>query len=183
VFAGEDVECTITFKNVARKAGERSPSPSSHYSNGTPPADRQRKVTPTHTSRPPPVTRSSSYGLGIPAHLKKGHRPAHSAGTVSRQSSVTIQEEGGAVENSAQEQVRQKHGRSLSIISMGADGAAGGGEQARNVSEGAWKAARAHGRTSSLQIVPRRGSKGSASPFIGMLSRRLFSRSGLLTPN
>jgi hypothetical protein len=162
VFAGEDVECTITFKNIARENGERSPS-RSPQNNG---ASSQRKVTPIQTTnRPPPASRNSSYGPNIPAHLKKGHRATLSAAS-SRQSSATLQE-GRVVENIVAEPPTQKHGRSLSIISMGTDGTSGGGEQARNVSEGAWKAARAHGRTSSLQTVPRRGSKGSISPFVG----------------
>lgn len=81
----------------------------------------------------------------------------------SRQSSATLQE-GRVKEN---EPPKQKHGRSLSIISMGTEGTSGGGDQVRNVSEGAWKAARAHGRTSSLHVVPRRGSKGGNSPYVG----------------
>jgi hypothetical protein len=162
VFAGEDVECTITFKNIALENGERSPS-RSPQNNG---ASSQRKVTPIQTTnRPPPASRNSSYGPNIPAHLKKGHHATLSAAS-SRQSSATLQE-GRVADNNVTEPAKQKHGRSLSIISMGTDGTSGGGEQARNVSEGAWKAARAHGRTSSLQTVPRRGSKGSISPFVG----------------
>lgn len=162
VFAGEDVECTITFKNVAQENGERSPS-RSPQNNG---ASNQRKVTPIQTTnRPTPASRSSSYGPNIPAHLKKGHRGTHSAAS-SRQSSATLQE-GKVVESNVAEPPNQRHGRSLSIISMSQEGASGGGEPVRNVSEGVWKATRAHGRTASLQTVPRRGSRGSNSPFVG----------------
>lgn len=56
---------------------------------------------------------------------------------------------------------------------MGTEGLSGGGDPVRNVSEGAWKATRAHGRTSSLQFVPRRGSKGSNSPYVGGKSLNL----------
>lgn len=162
VFAGEDVECTVTFKNIARENGERSPS-RSPQNNG---ASSQRKVTPIQSSNRPQLgSRNSSYGPNIPAHLKKGHRATHSAAS-SRQSSATLQE-GRVAENNVAEPPRQKHGRSLSIVSMGTEGTAGGGEQVRNVPEGTWKATRAHGRTSSLQTVPRRGSKGSISPFVG----------------
>src|ERR1700712_2236572 len=94
VFAGEDVECTVTFKNTARENGERSPS-RSPKNNG---ASSQRKVTPIQTSnRPQPGSRNSSYGPNIPAHLKKGHLATHSAAS-SRQSSATLQE-GRVAEN------------------------------------------------------------------------------------
>ncbi|RDI82244.1 hypothetical protein Vi05172_g7899 [Venturia inaequalis] len=162
VFAGEDVECTITFKNIARENNERS-MVGTTQNNG--PAS-QRKVTPiTTTNRPPPATRNSSYGPNIPAHLKKGHRATLSAAS-SRQTGATLQE-GRVAESNVAVLPKQKHGKSLSIISMGMEGLSGGGEPARNVSEGAWKAIRAHGRTSSLQVVPRRGSKGSNSYSVG----------------
>lgn len=162
VFAGEDVECTITFKNIARENNERSLVGTSQ-NNG--PAS-QRKVTPiTTTNRPPPATRNSSYGPNIPAHLKKGHRATLSAAS-SRQTGATLQE-GRVAESNVAVLPKQKHGKSLSIISMGMEGLSGGGEPARNVSEGTWKAIRAHGRTSSLQVVPRRGSKGSNSYSVG----------------
>ncbi|QDS74055.1 hypothetical protein FKW77_009298 [Venturia effusa] len=159
VFSGEDVECTITFKNIARENGERSPARSLQNHGQA----SQRKVPAVQTAnRPLPASQNPSYGPNIPAHLKKGHRATLSTAS-SRQSYATLQE-GMVKEN---EPLKQKNGRSLSITSAGTEGTSGGGEPTRNVSEGAWKSVRAHGRTSSLQVVPRRGSRGSNSPHVG----------------
>ncbi|TLD14825.1 Rgp1-domain-containing protein [Venturia nashicola] len=105
VFSGEDVECTITFKNVAREHNETSPA-RSPQNNGLP---SQRKVTPLqNTNRPPPASRNSPYGPSIPTHLKKGHKATLSAAT-SRQSSATLQD-GRATESSVAALPKQNHG-------------------------------------------------------------------------
>jgi hypothetical protein len=165
VFAGEDVECTITFKNTAREPGsERSPSRSPV---GLHPPDRQRRITPIQTNTRPSISRNSSFGPNIPAHLKRGHRPTHSLGAPPRLSN-------GPLPETQLGDDEAKHGRKLSIISMGTDTAAGGGEQGRMGHEQAWKSARGHGRSSSLQTVPRRG---KASPFIGTYTKIIVKSS------
>ncbi|KAF2432092.1 Rgp1-domain-containing protein [Tothia fuscella] len=129
VFAGEDIECTITFTNT-------SPDPSNDHQNSHNSEhhgeSRSRKVTPVASKTP--ASRKSSYGPNVPAHL----RP------------TTIG--------------RPKHGRSLSIISMGTDdGGGGGGEGGRIAQDGAWKSGLSHSRASSVQHIPRRGSVSFSS--------------------
>jgi hypothetical protein len=159
VFAGEDVECIITFKNTAPEIGpELSPARSPLY-NGGPSGDRQRKITPIQGGPKPPISRHSSYGPNVPPHMRRPHhRPSLSLGnSSSRQAS-------GELDGPPPSRPKN-HGRSLSIISMGTDTTAGAGDQGKGVLEGGWKSGLSHSRASSGQ-VPRRG--GGISPYIGM---------------
>jgi hypothetical protein len=148
VFAGEDVACTITFKNIAREQGAagRSPnrSPRSPQYNGA-----HRNVTPLQSQgRPVTSPRQSSYGAGpnIPPHLRKGgHRVTNSVGRVE-----------GALEGGS----TPRHGRSLSILSMGTDAGTVVSVPSRGGHEGAGRGGRGHERTISVQTAPQRGSGG-----------------------
>ncbi|EOA91039.1 uncharacterized protein SETTUDRAFT_125481 [Exserohilum turcica Et28A] len=77
VFAGEDIECTITFKNVAAPDG-------AHKQNGfATPSERQRKLPPVHSSTRPSVSPKSSFTSQQPPAHVHGHRPALSLYTPS----------------------------------------------------------------------------------------------------
>ena len=127
VFAGEDIECTITFKNTALAHGhDRSPT---RKANGfAPGGERQRKLPPVHSSTRPSVSRNSSFtSLGAPPHHLRGHRPALSVQTASSIGDHTRspQTPAAAFHNgSATPTHKHAHGRSLSIISLGTDAAA-----------------------------------------------------------
>lgn len=150
MFAGEDIECTITFRNVAiPEGGDRSPA---RKQNGfAPTGERQRKLPPVQSSTRPSASRHSSFASQIPPPNTRGHRPALSLNTPTtageRRSPVLPS---GAFGNSSS---GQRHGRSLSIISMGTDATvdANRGASPRRPSRG-------HGRSGSLQIVPGRPS-------------------------
>ncbi|KAF1962969.1 Rgp1-domain-containing protein [Byssothecium circinans] len=82
VFAGEDIECTITFKNIALPNGSDR-SPIRKVNGFAPGGERQRKLPPVHSSTRPSISRNSSFiSQGPPSHLR-GHRPAQSLHTPS----------------------------------------------------------------------------------------------------
>ncbi|KAJ4297485.1 Golgi membrane exchange factor (Ric1p-Rgp1p) subunit [Kalmusia sp. IMI 367209] len=158
VFAGEDIECTITFKNIAPPEG-RDKSPIRKANGFAPGGERQRKLPPVHSSTRPSVSRNSSFtSLGPPQHLR-GYRPALSVQTGSsigdRRSPIP---HGGAFNNgSATPKYKHGHGKSLSIISLGTDAAT---EVSHERSASARRPARGHGRSASLQVV-----SGRPGPF------------------
>jgi hypothetical protein len=151
VFAGEDVECIITFKNVAIPQG-RDRSPVRKQNGFAPGGERQRKLPPVHSSTRPTVSRNSSYTTAQkPPPNLRGHRPALSLNTPSfagdRRSPAPSS---GAIGNNTS---GQKHGRSLSIMSLGTDA---GTETSRDRATAPGRPIRGHARSGSLQIVPGR---------------------------
>lgn len=162
VFAGEDVECTITFKNTALPEG-RDKSPIRKTNGFAPGGERQRKLPPVHSSTRPSISRNSSFtSLGPPQNLR-GHRPALSVQTASsigdRNRSPNLQS-GPFNNGSATPKHKHGHGKSLSIISLGTDAATELSHE-RSAST-ARRPTRGHGRSASLQVVP-----GRPSPFPG----------------
>lgn len=153
VFAGEDVQCTITFKNVANPEG-RDPSPARKHNGFAPGGERQRKLPPVHSFTRPSISRNSSFVSNIPGspHLR-GHRPAQSlhASSVAGDARSPISP-GGAFGNNGR---GHKHGRSISIISLGTDAAVGG---SHNGSVTPTRPNRGHGRSASMQVMPNRPS-------------------------
>jgi RAB6A-GEF complex partner protein 2 len=161
VFAGESVECTVTFKNVARTlAPEKSPGRS--LNGFVKPGERKT-----------PVSRSSARALASNASYTannehsqstKGHRPALSLYAPSQASVSTTQAVSPPppLTNGAPPGP-PRHGRSLSIMSMGSfpigdvNSERGGTAQTR-------RPARGHGRSASLQVSPGRR---FGSPTIG----------------
>ncbi|KAI1666840.1 Rgp1 domain containing protein [Pyrenophora tritici-repentis] len=166
VFAGEDIECTITFKNVAPLQGhDRSPTrrPNGFAMGG----ERQRKlnVPPVHSSTRPSVSRNSSFASQLPPSNVRGHGPALSLYTPSttggRASAVPPSSaHGNGNSNSngngngngnSNHASAQKHGRSVSIVSLGTDA---GTELSHDRGIPIRRPARGHGRSASLQVVP-----------------------------
>jgi hypothetical protein len=150
VFAGEDIECEITFKNIASTPTPSRTTLHPAAANGFGPgAERQRKaplsqVKPSATLSPrPAVSRGhrTTLSLNVPA---SSVRPPPISGPWNG-GPPKLAQDGGS------------HKRSVSIISIGAgesgiEDIAGHGsvnEKPRGLSRG-------HGRSASLQIVPRR---------------------------
>ncbi|KAF2460210.1 Rgp1-domain-containing protein [Lineolata rhizophorae] len=206
VFAGETVECTIRFRNVAPVPGQRrssaglahqpaprsSPIPSAplHQNGGAIApgaaaagnADRQRQT-------PPSLSRNSSFTSHAPSHhppvtattatprppqerpAGRGHRPALSLNTPANftshpRSPIPNSGVGSSGSAGAASAKGHRHGRSLSIMSLGADtprddGASQGRGSAGGIGSGRRQGKPGHGRSASLQVVPRKGS----SPF------------------
>lgn len=168
VFAGEDIECTITFKNVALPR-DRSPGPPKH--NGfAPGVERQRKRPPVHSSTRPSISRNSSFGSQIPPPHLRGHRPALSLHTpsVAGERRSPIPPNGGF--NNGTTASSHKHGRSLSIISMGTDATA---EVRHSRAASPRRPTRGHGRSASLQVMP-----GRPNSFSGTMAGSLNGSTG-----
>jgi RAB6A-GEF complex partner protein 2 len=169
VFAGEDIECTITFTNIAapsspsRSPTRRPPNGSLRTPRAAPQAavlaaERQKKLGSTTSQttagpvRPAPPSRAGSMAsqslpqqhaqVQLPSR-GKGHRPSLSVSTATPatpRSAVTV---GAGVPNS-----RHRHGRSLSIISIGTNATT-------DASRGKSGKPRGHGRSASMQVMPR----------------------------
>jgi RAB6A-GEF complex partner protein 2 len=167
VFAGENVECQITFKNVA--AVSNAPRSLSHLGslNGlTPGAGRERKSTPVQT--PASQGKSDDVQNPRPAPVSRGHRstlslnvPVGSGRSNQGPGPKTIDHKDVGTE-------QRSHKRSVSIISLGISEVPG--DEAvthHNITEGSRRPSRGHARASSLQIAPRRTSTNGTGPLTG----------------
>ncbi|KAL1792801.1 hypothetical protein ACET3X_009308 [Alternaria dauci] len=150
VFAGEDIECTITFKNVASPEG-RDGSPVRKQNGFATGGERQRKLPPVHSSTRPSVSRNSSFASQLPPSHIRGHRPALSLHTPSTAGGPRSPAPPSVIHGS--NTGTPKHGRSVSIVSLGTDAGTDGSHE-RGIP--IRRPARGHGRSASLQVVPGR---------------------------
>ena len=174
VFSGEDLECTIVFKNVAPiLRPSRGPiSPSEIASN----RQRQQNPAPLQTS-----TRSAAGPTvpisGVTPPRGRGHRP-----TVSLNAPLSNEKVPGPGSRTRDQHdiaaFGQKHRRSVSIISLG--GLVKGGEDSEGgggpgQAAAARRSGRNHVRSASLQVLPRWSANGEGGPASGLisLSRRI----------
>ncbi|TAQ89135.1 hypothetical protein B7494_g2526 [Chlorociboria aeruginascens] len=149
VFAGEDIECQITFKNIAINPAPSRTSLHPPVVNGFA-SGGQRKVPHTQTKsnailspRPLPPSRGHRSTLSLSAPIGS-RRPHPSSGSWN----------GGPSKASRE---GSTHKRSLSIISIAAsESAAGEAIDNAGLAEKPQRASRGHGRSTSLQILPRR---------------------------
>lgn len=163
VFAGEDVECTITFKNIAPVAGrERSPVRGSHPNGLSPGEERQRKLKPLHPPARPSVSRNSSFGSPVPQHAGKGHKPTLSLSGPSIPARGTSPGPSSGRKSPGLATQRSAHGRSLSIISIGSESSGYNG-QGQNAAGAGARSTHGHTRSTSMQITSRRPSDGLLS--------------------
>ncbi|KAK1459317.1 hypothetical protein CMEL01_02316 [Colletotrichum melonis] len=161
VFAGEEIKCTITFKNIARDPNQQ------RQSQRLAPVDRPRHVSPLLRGK-------SSAGLTPPNSAQtRGHRSALSLNVPVAQS----RSRAGSVPwtpshpPSALEHRGNGHKKSVSIVSIGSTSTVPDDNQSNASSVKAHRPGRGHARASSLQIVPRGAALGlgltaphSASP-------------------
>jgi hypothetical protein len=147
VFAGEEIKCTITFKNTA------STNAQPKQQNLSLQVDRSRLASPLLGRSklqagltPPPSASNSGRGHRRGA-LSLSHPPSSSR---ARSGSIQWPQTQGA------ENGRSGHGhnRSVSIISIGSTGTADDHHRRDSVGRGQ-RPHRGHARASSLQIVPR----------------------------
>ncbi|KAI9055882.1 hypothetical protein LZ554_000820 [Drepanopeziza brunnea f. sp. 'monogermtubi'] len=165
VFAGEDIQCQITFKNIASTPPPRTslhpPNP-----NGSPSADRLRKTVVSQikdsaslSPRPPHTSRShrTTLSLNVPI-APVDPQPVISAPW--NENPPRSVRDGKA------------HKRSVSIISIGAsEGRVDDLTSQSNVSERPRGNFRSHGRSASLQIIPRRHGINGGPPSAPMNQR------------
>lgn len=152
VFAGEDIECQITFKNVATATGpSRSLLPPT--ANGfAASSERGRKAPSLQIKGNSTLATLGPRGAAptIGHHKTLSLNVAASAGRA-RPSSGSYH--GGPPKSGE----GKPHRRSLSIISMGAsEGTQEDAASHGSLGDRPGRMARGHGRSASLQIVPRR---------------------------
>ncbi|KAI1753701.1 Rgp1-domain-containing protein [Xylaria castorea] len=153
VFAGEEIRCQITFKNVAPDPSQLTSNPR-QPSSSSPKSDRTRQPSPLLSPR---GGVASSNGLTPPGSARN-HRSTLSLNVPSTGSRLrnSIQQWPPVPQPPPPTQVSgHAHKRSLSIVSMGSnatvdDQVYSNGSQTRPQRPG-----RGHGRSASLQIIPR----------------------------
>ncbi|TKA67317.1 hypothetical protein B0A55_09070 [Friedmanniomyces simplex] len=165
VYAGEDIECIITFKNIGRtvedEQGEDVQTPPANgngYGHGRTPSYATSAAPSRRTSIAqgwPTPSRALSVTAAKGAPPSRGHRPALSLNVVSAPSRTGLR--------SAPLQIRtphstirsvKGHGRSLSIMSLGSDSPSDSGPPAASRPPGA-RPTKGHGRSASLQVPPK----------------------------
>ncbi|KAK5018124.1 Golgi membrane exchange factor (Ric1p-Rgp1p) subunit [Cryomyces antarcticus] len=164
VFAGEDVECTITFKNIAPLPGaEGDGTRNSRHSGSAPNEERQRKVTPLHSSSAATVSRNSFLSPQVRLEQARGHRATLSLNVPS--SSKPWSPSSGPSNYNGALRPEYKHGRSVSIVSIGS-GTIGEDTRRQATAGTAKRPARGHGRSASLQVMPGRSIMASPPPVL-----------------
>lgn len=159
VFAGEEVKCTITFKNVASTASQ---------SKQQQPSERSRLASPlrpkSNHGLTPPLSgasgrghRRSALSLSVPssrAHSRSGsvQWPAASPGQTDRPLVSTP---------------GHSHKRSLSIVSIGSTSTIDDHPHRNEPPARPQRPNRGHGRASSLQIIPRAQNQTPTAPHSG----------------
>jgi hypothetical protein len=161
VFAGEDIECQITFRNIASLTDGSHAGLDGNNVN----QERHRKLPPGKGSlghKGPNVYRTSSFG--------KGHRPS---------SSFSFPAGDGGFEQGHEPwrnqdvplggDPRRNHKRSVSILSIGHAEDIPSDNKSPNGSTIESRRPRGHGRAASLQMIPRRLGPNGAGPPSGSI--------------
>ncbi|GAB1743881.1 hypothetical protein NU219Hw_g932t1 [Hortaea werneckii] len=182
VYAGEEIECIITFKNIAKPPGQdegedglQTPLPNgAPRVRGAPSATHSRRG--SYATGRPQSSRapSAASSRGAPPPPARGHRPALSLSVVNSGPRNGL--------HSAPLQARtptnggmsgKGHGRSLSIMSLGSDMASETRTTTTAAAQPHRRPAKGHGRSASLQVVPRHQTQ--PSPVIGSAPSRQHS--------
>ena len=161
VFAGEEVACTIIFKNVAPIYGHsRSPSPNTHTRRTGQGRDHWKLEVPGHgTMDGLRSSRATNTGPTRPqGHRHRSTLSLNNHGAVPHKVAVSIP---GKAPNRT-DVPNNRHKRSVSILSIGQDISTGDIHKSSN---GYSKPpSRPHGRSASLQSVPRRAQVRQIGP-------------------
>ena len=182
VFAGEEVECTITFKNIASAPDTQSNgyTPSGRKIQppkaapvlakaGTPGLRKNSLRSLTGASQAPiggpSLSRQSSIRSRTGPSTRHGHRPTLSLSTSQTVAPRPLQPPSSRVESTSTA-ASQRHGRSISIVSMGPE-SRGGGPRGQPPTRVVSVPMKGHTRSTSLNVIPRRSGAVSA-PVSGM---------------
>ncbi|KAI8312443.1 hypothetical protein K4K61_010208 [Colletotrichum sp. SAR11_59] len=154
VFAGEEIKCTITFKNIARDSSQQ------RQSQLLTPTDRPRHASPLLRAK-------SNAGLTPPNSAQtRGHRSALSLNVPAAQArkrSGSVPWPSPLTPNAAEHR-GNGHQKSVSIVSIGSTSTIADETQSNASSTKSQRPGRGHARASSLQIVPRGAALGLAGP-------------------
>lgn len=158
VFAGENVECTITFRNVAR--AQRTPSPNSQLRGHGFHRERWKDTLPPHLiEKPGGGHHRKSSLLSQSGH--RTHKPTLSLNTPNGH--IFSQQHGSATPPLTSNQEKR---RSISIVSIGGNLRDEESGHASPIS-GMKKPSYGHSRAASLQVIPRRNGFPSPGPTLG----------------
>lgn len=149
VFAGEELKCTIAFKNIAAPATAGSSNSNPNQLKPPPHQFRPSNSHPSSRLAPPPTSTSSP---------RRGHR---STSSLSVPSTKTSRSRTGSIpwaptphSTDIQPANGHSHTRSVSIVSIGSV-ASVDSQATSNAGSTIARPSRGHGRSASLQIVSR----------------------------
>lgn len=168
VFSGEDIDCVITFKNIAktRTAVDQDPKPDNARDGTHAKLERQRTITQTTAWGRPVLGSTPSVRSTRTVSQPNRHRPTLSLSVVPNTSAThgrSASSHSAAPNLSARPS--HSHGRSLSIMSLGSD--ASTSMISRNhPPQGRTTKGRGHGRSASMQMLSRGPSQ--ISPAVGV---------------
>ena len=156
VFAGEDIECTITFKNNALAHRVRPPpSPSSHTASHALHRDRWRETIPVRPGNAPTSVRhrrSPSFS-GFPQSFARSHPQSLSTSSTNGFVNSPVAEVHDGITQPACPR-DNKHRRSVSIVSIRGEADDEATRQGQSLKYG--RPGHTHARAASLHVMPRK---------------------------
>ena len=163
-FAGEEIECKITFKNVSRirnTSGPTSPSPWPQDHG----ISRERWKNTLPSPRMIDRTRQASLSsVNTSKVSSRGHRPTLSLNAPVNTSQVSVPKL-QITKSTVPNGTNYKHKRSVSIVSIGGENSSTGPKPQGDGSVlAAVRPHRRHERAVSLQVLPRRPGPRSTGP-------------------
>lgn len=167
VFAGEDIECTITFKNIALAPSvRRSTSPNSRSASHGSHRERWKETLPMRSANAPTHAmhrKSPSSSAFSQSHIRT-HKQALSFSSANGfPKSPIVDVHDGMPKTSTPGD--NKHRRSVSIVSIRGEANDGTSPQGQSMNSG--RSGHIHTRAASLHILPRRNGLLSNGPSTG----------------
>lgn len=167
VFAGEDVECTITFKNIAlARNALRSQSPNPHTTSHGSQRERWKETLPMRSANASTsaMHRTSPLFSGLSQSQARTHKQALSLSSANGflESSIVGVHDGISKASILGD---NKHRRSVSIVSI--RGEANDETSSHNQLLNSGRSSHSHTRAASLHMMPRRNGLLSNGPSSG----------------
>lgn len=166
VFAGEDIECTITFKNIAlARRVHHSPSPNPHTTSHGSHRERWKETLPLRSANVSATAkhRKSPSSSGFSQSHDRTHRQALSNSSVNGFVKSSVGEVHDNISGPANPG-NNKHRRSVSIVSIRGEANEDTSRHGQLLNSGF--SGHSHTRAASLHVTPRRNvplSNGSSS--------------------
>ncbi|KAL8672766.1 MAG: hypothetical protein Q9168_002792 [Polycauliona sp. 1 TL-2023] len=162
VYAGENIDCVITFKNVAQAPGLQSASQAPCSPNS--PRERWKDNTAAHARRQV-SGRSPRHSSSTSVGLKHRKALSHDAAGSNFPASPRVRPR----TETRVDAPGQKHKRSVSIVSIGGENSSS--ENPLQTISTSKRPTQSHGRAASLQILPGKSLASDHDPSFGFQSR------------
>lgn len=175
VFAGEDIECTITFKNIALVGSvRRSPSPNCHTASHGSHRDRWKETLPVRSANAPTsaMHRTSPSLTGFSQSHARTHKQALSLSSADGYPKSPIVDITDGISRSSNPE-GNKHRRSVSIVSFRGEAYQETSPHSQLLSSG--RLGHGHTRAASLHVMPRRNGLLSNGPSSGTSHSAYFT--------